>query len=952
MTTHDQLRTIKAVCVAGVACIGAAFADDRVRVEPDGMAGRVSAGGQVVVTGTALFYAADVPGSGATGVNTWTTPLAGDAAGDIAGECGGFIDAGDGVEGDNPTALVFLADGSSIVVANRDSSTLTFVDPATGIITHTVPVGGGPVDVKRSADGQFLLTANADANSVSIVDVATRAALAEIPITGSNPYTVHIRTDGTLAYVGVLNDGCNGVGGLGGFIGCAADSDGVPSSVSVIDLGLRQEILSFPTEPQGNCGFGFAPIQGMFYSCLDDLDYSEPTNQLVFQYWLANQAGGGNDQIIRYDLSTGQELARIDAGSGVLTDLDISPDGLTAVAVTYDNILKKINLVSGAVTTYAIPEGARHVRITPNATQAVFDSEDLFTPGLKFLNLANGAVIGTVPVSIGWWGELAFSHDGQYLVTTGTQARIIRLSTRALLASITASEFQYELAVSPTELRAASLQSVSASDRVVRFTTSGATAQLSGEGLTGGAPEGDQTRAAALSAGGAAAGVNMYSNNVSAFENLTMPAATGHSPATDVQNGYLWDVALSPNGATAVATNMETYRLSVIDVPTRAIVAQFNLPAPPPDTYDIGLDRVLITADGTRAIVSEIGDSSDSIHFFNLNGSATTLTGSLQVGSMGYVVQPTLALTSAIRLSPDESLLAVCSTISDELVLVDPVARSIVARVPTGGDAPIDVVFAPDGARAYAANIGIGGTSIAVIQVDGANSSLQTTIPIATPVALALDTAGAYLYVATWEASANLRRLLHVIDTESQQIVASLELPILPGGPWQLPPELGIVGFPRAIAFDPLHSRVLVLSNEFLLESFGFVPPSRSGVLTVIDAAGPLSQVTANIPLAGAATDLEYHAASRRAILAQYGRAEGIEVICLGAAAPRADLNCDGSIDFFDIDPFLLALFDPAGYAAAFPACDILTGDIDGDGMVNFFDIDGFLSCLFAGGCP
>ncbi len=63
------------------------------------------------------------------------------------------------------------------------------------------------------------------------------------------------------------------------------------------------------------------------------------------------------------------------------------------------------------------------------------------------------------------------------------------------------------------------------------------------------------------------------------------------------------------------------------------------------------------------------------------------------------------------------------------------------------------------------------------------------------------------------------------------------------------------------------------------------------------------------------------------------------------------DMNCDGSLDFFDIDPFLLALFDPPGYSAAFPNCDLAAADVNGDGSVDFFDIDPFLTCLFAGPC-
>jgi hypothetical protein len=79
-----------------------------------------------------------------------------------------------------------------------------------------------------------------------------------------------------------------------------------------------------------------------------------------------------------------------------------------------------------------------------------------------------------------------------------------------------------------------------------------------------------------------------------------------------------------------------------------------------------------------------------------------------------------------------------------------------------------------------------------------------------------------------------------------------------------------------------------------------------------------------------------------------------LSVIFRGSSGPTivpADTNCDGDVSFFDIDPFLLALFDPTGYAAAYPACDIDSADCNSDGEVNFFDIDAFLACLF-GSCP
>jgi glucose/arabinose dehydrogenase/plastocyanin len=61
------------------------------------------------------------------------------------------------------------------------------------------------------------------------------------------------------------------------------------------------------------------------------------------------------------------------------------------------------------------------------------------------------------------------------------------------------------------------------------------------------------------------------------------------------------------------------------------------------------------------------------------------------------------------------------------------------------------------------------------------------------------------------------------------------------------------------------------------------------------------------------------------------------------------DLNCDGLVNAFDIDPFVMALTDPAGYAMAYPDCDARNADVNGDGLINAFDIDPFVLVLTGG---
>ena len=89
---------------------------------------------------------------------------------------------------------------------------------------------------------------------------------------------------------------------------------------------------------------------------------------------------------------------------------------------------------------------------------------------------------------------------------------------------------------------------------------------------------------------------------------------------------------------------------------------------------------------------------------------------------------------------------------------------------------------------------------------------------------------------------------------------------------------------------------------------------------------------------------LEPEEGRARLIAATQGR--GIWIIQIGLPA---DMNGDGTVNAFDIDPFALALTDPDAYAAQYPDIDpLVVGDINGDGLLNAFDIDPFVQVLAA----
>ncbi|MBU0638524.1 MAG: hypothetical protein KKB50_06640 [Planctomycetes bacterium] len=69
----------------------------------------------------------------------------------------------------------------------------------------------------------------------------------------------------------------------------------------------------------------------------------------------------------------------------------------------------------------------------------------------------------------------------------------------------------------------------------------------------------------------------------------------------------------------------------------------------------------------------------------------------------------------------------------------------------------------------------------------------------------------------------------------------------------------------------------------------------------------------------------------------------------LPPAGVPGDLNCDGAVDGFDIDPFVLVMGgqEPHDeYYGQYPNCDHMLADVNGDGLVNGFDIDAFVGLL------
>ena len=69
-------------------------------------------------------------------------------------------------------------------------------------------------------------------------------------------------------------------------------------------------------------------------------------------------------------------------------------------------------------------------------------------------------------------------------------------------------------------------------------------------------------------------------------------------------------------------------------------------------------------------------------------------------------------------------------------------------------------------------------------------------------------------------------------------------------------------------------------------------------------------------------------------------------IVCNGFIA--GDANCDGAVDALDVEPLILALFEPEQYGEDYPLCNWLCNlDANRDGAVDSLDIEPFIDLLF-----
>lgn len=726
-----------------------------------------------------------------------------------------FLSTDEIPEGDMPRDLAFLPDGSAVAIANRDTDTVTFFDLASQTITHTVDVGDFPVDVAVTPNGQYALVPCVFADEVYVIDIASHSVAAQVAVTGNEPYQVHVTADGLFAVVGVINDA-------------------VTSAFSVIELSSLTEIRTIPSSPQGVFGGFFNTESGAFGNIFTPFAVSPDSMTIVLPDRF-------NSKVELYDLTTGLGIASI-ATAALPTAVDISADGTLAVVNHEGNTqrLSTIDLTSSSLTSSFVTASSLNnqvIRVTPDKSHAIAAIQN----ATIFVNLSTGAQAASI--STGTVGDIEISFDGQFAYVSNYNSRIIDIASRSLVKTITLQAAN-EAAASPVAHRMVALNNRFGED-VLLFDSNGASGSALGQALSGELDEGDATRSLAIGPDGN----TVVSGNNLSFNGSVIDVEAGSVDGYPTGGDRPLGVAVSPDGQTAVMCNADDDSVSIVDLSTNQTVALLSVSSRP--------GEVVISPDSQWAYVTTVAGT-DRVHFIQLNGASSSVVSSLPTGQMGSIIY-TYGVISGMAVSPDGSILVVCISFDDQLMVIDTQTRTEIARLTTG-DFPIRAEFGPANDYCYVTNSF--GDSVNVFQINLASQTAVTTVTgIEFPLTVDVDAGGDFVYVGSFDFSNPNLRVLDAGVGHAKVKTVSLS------------------SRPRAVHYSPQTERLYVAATD--------------GDLIRVSAAGASSALIDSTPLSGSPSDMVFSERLRLAVSAQPGVEDGVDLVSY------FDDECTGTITTF-----------------------------------------------------
>jgi len=772
------------------------------------------------------------------------------------------------------------------------------------VLTGSLPEGDSASDVAYTPDGSMFIIANRESQNLIIWDASTLAFVGEVPLSGA-AQAMAITPDGTQAVVANIDNDTVSIVDLVAMTETAVISVGrnpgivaisPAGDVAAIGVGFDGEMAIVDIASQSVIG----TIPNIGYSLILSGSFEAPSLSMQYSrfYFL------DDDRVINVD-QFADEMQIVDVRTGIVTRTAIadSPRGLaisgdgSAAAIAHTGSSRTITVVdaaSGLVTgTIATPEnlfwgnitlntdGSRGVVDVINAARVVNFDTGTLGPGLSTASI----------------NELLTTFDGRYAVGVGYRGAVIDMVTGGLVNQVNFRVSTEHGAISPTAYQIAMCSTTFGDDLVVAD-VEGSSGSLTAFMPTGPEIEGDRCRTIAVAPDGSRViGVSIFSDNATVVD-VNSNTVIGTAPLGERPSA----VAITPDSSKAVVGNLDSTFATVVDMATAT-------------STNVNISRragsVVISPDGQYAYVGVVA-SGDGVWRIDLNSNTAT-GGRIFTGNMGGVGY-SLGQSSGMAISHDGSRLAVAGSFDNVVTIIDTDNWTLIGDLPAG-DFPTMVSFSPDDARIYAANRN--NNTVTVYDNTGAVPVFLRTINVGAMPWQMVDDGQGLLWVNNW--------------SDNRVSAYSIATGALQGSVLFANPVVGLSYDASSNTLRAAHGDLgLTIGGPdgYLHDEFG--------TITMIDAATLLTteyDLGVGPSALGSSTD-----GTVLAVAAPLG--DGMAILNLNQGCSQADLNADGTLNFFDVSAFLKA------FAANDPIADFTD-----DGRFNFFDVSAFL-VVFGQGCP
>ncbi|MEM1165635.1 MAG: beta-propeller fold lactonase family protein [Planctomycetota bacterium] len=598
--------------------------------------------------------------------------------------------------------LQYAADGNSFFVTGYESQNLQQYDATTGALLKSISVPGNAAGLALTADGSTAYVGLYGDTTVVEIDLTTDTITDTIDLTvvsdsvGFPSQLVLMPNEDFL----VANNGQTG-------------------NTVVVDLTTNTAVRFaefFNSYATLTTSFGIA-TRGFRFSPIAVVD-----NDTIVTGARALRPGPSMFNPSTFNVSF-NEIQYLNVATGVVNRIEVNPFDSLSLAPGNSN-LQDFTVSADGSTLFVSNTGGStgsgafgRVIVSDTATETVTgvfdDPGNTFSgshivsnnDGTRFLVIDSSTAIivdvnkSVVPntftevarVNLGTSpGDVVVGPGGDFAFTNSNPGAIISFGGTP---SFSNNSFNFlfgnggQIAASPTAEEAVSY--VSTQERFV-ILEQGVTKNSSAITLFGDTPESDALRSVAISADGdTAVGAFWGTDNAGVFD-LT----TGTLVETVAVGDFPQELAISPDGTTAIVPNDDSTFASLLDLTTVPVgVTNVNL-----GTFAARVSA--FSPDGSTAYVLNF---SGTELLREIDVATATVTRTVNVGDV-FFSQNSAEDVNNIAVSPDGTMLAVASAGStDEIRIVDTTTFTVVDTIADGFN-PREAAFSPDSTKLAVAN--------------------------------------------------------------------------------------------------------------------------------------------------------------------------------------------------------------------------------------------------------